>query len=231
MAMTRDTTDSTANMQSALLVTELRYRIAEGMDWLIALLSTIGDWRLPEEDVGGCHYRYLIGGEAFDWLLLAERLCASIDDLVPTAGRGMLPLRGGVPGYVGETDFRRLIGYAKYRAHLNFVYGVLVEQALQVAVAAEIKKEHLSSIWKTGHKTDDEVCQRIYGAVRRDLQERWQREQRIKGQARPLTDMREFTYWLFKYRLRTCDPARVASDTRKGLSVFNHFGPPTTTTT
>ena len=231
MVMTRGTTDSTVNMQSAMHLRELRYRIAEGMDWLIALLSTIGDWRLPEEDVGGYHYRYLIGGEAFDWLLLAERLCASIDDLVPTAEREMLPLRGGVPGCVRETDFRRLIGYDKYRAHLNFVYGVLVEQALQAAVAAEVRKEQLSSIWKTGHETDDEVCQRIYGDIRRDLQERWQREQRTKGQARPLTDMREFTYWLFKYRLRTCDPARVASDTRKGLSVFNHSGSPATTAT
>ena len=231
MAMTRGTTDSTVNTQSALHLRELRYRISEGMDWLIALLSTIGDWRLPEEDVDGYHYRYLIGGEAFDWLLLAERLCASIDDLVPTAEREMLPLRGSVPGSVGVTNFRQLIGYEKYRAHLNFVYGVLVEQALQTAVAAEVKKEQLSSAWKTGGETNDEVCQRIYGTIRRDLQERWQREQRIKGLARPLTDTREFTYWLFKYRLRTCDPARVASDTRKGLSVFNHLGSPATTAT
>jgi len=27
-----------------------------------------------------------------------------------------------------------------------------------------------------------------------------------------------FTYWLFKYRLRQCDRAKVASDTRRGLA-------------
>ena len=32
------------------------------------------------------------------------------------------------------------------------------------------------------------------------------------------SDLKAFTYWLFKYRLRNCDRARVASDTRKALS-------------
>ena len=30
-------------------------------------------------------------------------------------------------------------------------------------------------------------------------------------------ELKEFTYWLFKYRLRTCAPPRVASDTTRGL--------------
>ena len=32
-----------------------------------------------------------------------------------------------------------------------------------------------------------------------------------------LTELKEFTYWLFKRRIKIWDPARVASDTRKGL--------------
>ncbi|MFC2059874.1 hypothetical protein ACFLTZ_02115 [Chloroflexota bacterium] len=32
-----------------------------------------------------------------------------------------------------------------------------------------------------------------------------------------LTELKEFTYWLFKYRLKHCDKARVASDTKKAL--------------
>jgi len=32
-----------------------------------------------------------------------------------------------------------------------------------------------------------------------------------------LTQAKEFNYWLFKLRLEYWDPARVASDTRKGL--------------
>jgi hypothetical protein len=33
-----------------------------------------------------------------------------------------------------------------------------------------------------------------------------------------LTEMREFVYWLFKYRVGHSEPARVASDTRKALA-------------
>jgi len=33
-----------------------------------------------------------------------------------------------------------------------------------------------------------------------------------------LTELKEFTYWLFKYRLNHCDKARVASDTKKALT-------------
>jgi len=32
-----------------------------------------------------------------------------------------------------------------------------------------------------------------------------------------LAEQREFTYWLFKYRLDHCDKARVASDTKEAL--------------
>jgi hypothetical protein len=32
-----------------------------------------------------------------------------------------------------------------------------------------------------------------------------------------LTELKEFTYWLFKYRLRQSDKAKVASDTKKAL--------------
>jgi hypothetical protein len=36
-------------------------------------------------------------------------------------------------------------------------------------------------------------------------------------------DWKEFTYWLFKYRLASCDPARVASDTRKALAMLSRI--------
>ena len=44
------------------------------------------------------------------------------------------------PDVSGRLISDDLIGYDKYRAHLNFVYGVLVEQALQTAVAAEVEE-------------------------------------------------------------------------------------------
>lgn len=33
-----------------------------------------------------------------------------------------------------------------------------------------------------------------------------------------MTMLKEFTYWSFKYRVKTCDKARIASDTKKALT-------------
>ena len=33
----------------------------------------------------------------------------------------------------------------------------------------------------------------------------------------------EFNYWLFKYRMKTSDKAKVASDTRKGLKQLHEM--------
>jgi hypothetical protein len=38
-----------------------------------------------------------------------------------------------------------------------------------------------------------------------------------KRNSMELGELKEFTYWLFKYRLNNCDKARIASDTKKAL--------------
>lgn len=189
--------------------------------WFTALLNAIAAWRRPQETVNGRSYRYLIGGEAFDWLLLAERLCAELDGLVPHKELEDLLFEGRPPVPIGEEEFHRTIGSAKYRAHLNFFYGVLVEEALQVAVEQEVQKERLSRVWAHGQRADDEVCQHIYGFTRLELLRKFCQERGMAPvDGLSLGEYKEFTYWLFKYRLRSSDPARVASDTRKGLAML-----------
>ncbi len=59
---------------------------------------------------------------------------------------------------------------------------------------------------------------RIYDATREALLKQFRQE---KGHAQlksiTLTEMKEFTYWLFKYRLKRCEKAKIASDTKKAL--------------
>jgi len=201
---------------------ELRRTVARAEGhWFAALLGVIAAWQQPEETVHGRSYRYLIGGEAFDWLLLAERLCAELDGLVPREEIEALLFESRPPLPIVEEEFRRLIGPAKYRAHLNFFYGVLVEAALQMAVEEEIQKERLCQVWNNGQRTDDEVCQRVYGLTHLELLQRFCQE---RGTAPTdelsLGEYNEFIYWLFKHRLRFCEPVRVASDTRKGLAML-----------
>ena len=46
--------------------------VTDGKHWCIALLESIQLWTEAEESYNGRIYRYLIAGEAFDWLLLAD---------------------------------------------------------------------------------------------------------------------------------------------------------------
>ena len=213
--------DQAANVED--LLARLRETVESGeRHWFIAVLEGVGQWPLAEEEVNGRRYRYMIGGEAFDWLLLAERLCEALDDLTAEEEREALLMRGRFPTEVSEETFRRLLGAAKYRAHLNFRYGVQVEEALQLSVAQEVQKERLSRVWENGH-IDDDVCSRIYGATRRELFAGFRRERGLSGDSVSLGDLHEFTYWLFKHRVNNADPARVASDTRKGLAMFSRL--------
>lgn len=199
-------------------LTYLRQAVRQGTPWYLALLRAIACWQLPEETVGDRHYRYLIGNEAFDWLLLAERLAAEIADFIPAEEYEALLFFGRLPVTLDETEFRRLIGSSKYRAHLNYLYGVTLEEALQLVVEEELHKEERSNVWRSHRSPEDLIYLHIYGKDRSELLTQF-----FESRGLPPSDTlafgewKEFTYWLFKYRLRVCDPARVASDTRKAL--------------
>ena len=199
------------------IIADMREAIEGGEHWFLALMAAVRNWPLPEEDVGGRAYHYLVGGEAFDWLLLAERLCEEIADLAPEEEAEELLFHGRFPADVEVPAFDQLLG-AKYRGHLNFVYGVRVEEALQLAVQAEVFKDRQSRVWENGY-LDEEVYTRLYGAPRQALAAEFREGHGLPpGEEISLSELQEFTYWLFKHRVKTHDPARVASDTRKGLA-------------
>src|SRR5438067_12237596 len=101
-------------MNSEASIDFLRTEIAAGEHWYIALLKTMARWSLAEETVGGRSYRYLIGGEAFDWLVLAERLLDELDGAVSPEDREELLFNGHPPLEVDDAEFQLLIGTPKY---------------------------------------------------------------------------------------------------------------------
>jgi hypothetical protein len=196
-----------------------------GTPWFDALMETIAVWERPREVANGREYRYLVGGEAFDWLLLAERLVVEAPDRIPDSGAERLLFHATPPGEQGPIDDARLallIGEAKHRAHLNFIYGVTVEEALQYVTELEVAKERVTvSIQdrRDGEPVRDAVFERVYDATRADLLAQFREERGLgSGDLLGLADYREFLYWLFKYRVKNSEPARVASDTRKALA-------------
>ena len=211
-------TSLTTTEADARAIEHLKQAVANGTHWYLALLEAIKLWSSAEEDFNGRHYRYLIEGEAFDWLLLAERLCQEISDLIPEKEGTDLLFFDRPPLELTKEKFKKSIGPAKYQAYLNYLYGILVEEALISAVVDEIRKER-RSLGLNQHADDlDKAYRRIYGASQQALLDSFRKEKRHpKRKSTDLTELKEFTYWLFKHRLEICDKTRVASDTKKAL--------------
>ncbi|MGI8926471.1 MAG: hypothetical protein ACR2HN_07475 [Tepidiformaceae bacterium] len=200
-------------------ILRLRQSIIGGQHWFDALLDAVGRWRVPEEEVDGRSFRYLTGGEAFDWLLLAERLLLEVRDIIPASECDALLFDGHWPLDIDDDDFAARLGAAKHAAHLNYLYGVLVEEALQLSVEEDIHKESRSRAWGQDAREDESMYRRVYGRGRGELRSLYYEEtRRLLGDRVAYTDWKDFTYWLFKLRLKRQDKARVASDTRKGLA-------------
>src|SRR4030042_6815686 len=143
MVMSEDSTNAPA-IADKEAIQHLKQSILSGKQWYIAFLEAIGLWGSAEEIYNGQTYRYLIAGEAFDWLLLAERLCSEVDGLFPEEEKSDLLFFAMLPVELSPKEFKKLIGEAKYRAYLNYFYGVVVEEALILAVEEEVYKERRS---------------------------------------------------------------------------------------
>ena len=107
---------------------------------------------------------------------------------------------------------------AKYHQYLNYFYGITIEEALIWATQDEVRKERWASGYSREGDVTNEAHRRIYGATKAILLRRFRRDKgypQLKSIS--LTELKEFTYWLFKYRLIHCDKAKVASDTKKAL--------------
>jgi len=201
-----------------LAISHLRAGVSSGRHWYLALLEAVAFWDLDEELHNDRYFRFLIDGEAFDWFLLAERLLPEVDDSIPEAEVEALLFLGRAPLQLEEDEMRRLMGGSKYRAYLNYWYGITVEEALILAVEREVRKARRSRNSKEDHDLEEEVYGRVYGQPHSLLLKEFCAGRRYSIEnGMPFTYLKEFTYWLFKYRLRNSDKVRIASDTRKGL--------------
>ena len=192
--------------------------MARGGDWFPALLESISLWTLSEEMVGNKHYRYLLDGEAFDWLLLAERLLSEVDELIQPEGKRDLLATGDISRLASDEQFKTLLGPEKYSAYLNYWYGVVVEQAIIQSVEEEETKRIRSSGILAPYGMTEVAYQRIYGQTQESLEAQFREDKGYPREPHMVkVELKEFTYWLFKFRIKHGEGARVASDTRKGI--------------
>ena len=195
-------------------------------DWRTAILEAIGRWPVASEVVDGEQYDYLLSGEAFDWKLLAQQIRPRLQGEIPEDEWGSW-IGSPVPfGGLEEAEFTRVMGVEKHRAHLSYFYGVTVEQALQTAVGEEIAKRRVAGGRAPNQESREDAYPRLYGSSQMALWAEYVASKKaerpdgpgdLNGEV-PLNVLDDFTYWLFKKRMGRADPARVASDTRKGLA-------------
>lgn len=200
-----------------------REQLERGDPWYPALLGVIGRWVAAEEDVDGVRYRYLVADEAFDWLRLAQRLLEAAGELVPGDEAERLVLFGLPPDgseAQGE-EFARSIGTQKHRGHLNFVYGVVVEEALLLSAEHDLQKAGALS-GSSGGPVDVAAYERVYGKPFVELVGMYRAETgAMLAERVSVPELQAFTYWCSKFRFRMGEPARVASDTRKALALLS----------
>ena len=206
-------------------VSYIREALKTGHDpWYKILLAAIGTWTIPRETYQGRDFQYLILGEALDWLSLAERICLEFEEIIEGPEKEDLLFNGRLPEEISDVQFREMIGANKYRAYLNYWYGVIVEEALQLAVEEEVRKLYRSKGYLDNDYFVEEAFVTLYGESSSDLMQEFRKEFKLTRRKKlSLTNLKEFTYWLFKRRISKWDPARVASDTRKGISILGRL--------
>ncbi len=157
-------------------------------------------------------------------MLLAKRLCEEVKGLIPEKELIDLLFFDRPPMELSKDSFKEIIGRDKYQAYLNYLYGILVEEMLVLSVMGEIRKKRRSLGLTRDGKVRDDAFLQIYGATQIELLSRFQKE---KGYTRHLSisigELREFTYWLFKQRLKRSDKSCIASDTNKALLQLHRY--------
>ena len=197
--------------------------------WRTHIFDAIARWRLPSERVADEEYVYIIGGEAFNWRRLAERLAWHIALQLPEDVDDEMQdwlEDDDMFGGLGEPGFRRVLGHDKWRGYLNYFYGVTLERCLFVHAGNAIAKDRRGRGRSVDDDTLDEAFFALYEAEESDLWAEFAEEIGIgdhSGSARSMAQDDEFTYWLFKRRIGSTYQIHVAHEVRHGLRMFDRL--------
>ena len=209
------------NWSSDSIMNDINKSRRNGTPLLAALLEQVGKWSITEEIYKGQQYRYLIGGEAFDWKLLIYRIMDQLgDQLDQSVETSALDLNV----ISLSEDLKRLLGHEKYRALLNYYYGVIVEDAILQVAEKEVRKARLGKGYQSQKNLGDDAFLKVYHCDRDVLLTQFKQQNSLSPDTvLDKFEKKAFTYWLFKYRLKSSDRAKLASDTKKGIEHLNNL--------
>ena len=228
----RDVDDGPTNHRG--LLDDLSKRIEDQpAEWQNAFIATIAAWPVENEIVYGETFHYFIGGEAFNWKRLAERIATQIAVEQCESPRSDEIFdwieKSGTFGGFSEQEFRRILGVDGWRAHLNHFYGVHIEQCLLAAVQSRIQKRRYSKGMPPSDDASDQAYVGLYEGTEHELWQIFKDEnsERLShlidesdDGTRSIALDEEFTYWLFKRRIENTNAPQVAAETQRGLDMM-----------
>ena len=228
--------DDVQTHRSKLLQTLIQRCEATPEDWQAAVLKTVAAWPKQNELLNGQPFHYFIGGEAFNWKRLAELIATQIADTDTDFIHADQIFKWidstGVFGGINEQEFRRILGVDAWRAHLNYFYGVHIEQCLIAAIQSRIQKKRYSAGMPPSDDASDRAFLGLYEETEQDL---WQTFLELNSErladliagsteeSRTVALDEEFTYWLFKRRIEHTNAPQVAAETQRGLDMLNRI--------
>ena len=199
------------------LIQELRNEVSQGENWQKSVAKYIGLWNEKEEFYRGYKYIYLIDDEALDWLNLTERLVSSIKsyitkeeyNYVSTSG---LLLDQDIYKYIKETIPKKKLSQMR-----NFYYGIIIENLIYNYKILEYQKNTI-----VVEDNDQKFYEEIYNKPIEVLYEMFYKEKKtITKNKLNFHELKLFSYWLFKYRLKHSDKTKMAHETNTALKLAN----------
>ena len=203
-------------------------------NWKTNFIKAIAAWPIESERIQNENFHYFIAGEALNWKRLAERIASQIPDhnLYTISKNDIFKWidNSSVFGGMNENQFRKNIRIDLWRAHLNYFYGVQIEQCIIADLQARIHKRQYSNGKPTSDNTSENAFFGLYEDSEKTLwkifiNENSQRlqnlmttKQELESRNIPLEE--EFTYWLFKRRIEHTNAPQIAAETKRGLDMM-----------
>ena len=181
------------------------------------ILKIISLWKIDNNK----KYDFIVLGEAFNWKRLAYLILDNMN--VNKILKSKILLWISSPHlYAGfsEKEFKGLIGYEKYSAHLSYFYGIIIERCLLCFVEQELIKRQ-ASYGNFVRFNPDDAFQKIYEFSFTEMFKEFCEEYRIDINNYSELDDEKFTYWCFKKRVDFSEPSKLASDTKKGTTFLS----------
>ena len=199
------------------LIQELRNEVSQGENWQKSVAKYIGLWNEKAEFYRGYKYIYIIDDEALDWLNLTERLVSSIKSYITKEEYNYVSTSGLLPDQEIYNYIKKTIPKKKLSQMRNFYYGIIIENLIYHYKILEYQKNTI-----VVEDNDQRFYEEIYNKPIEVLYEIFYKERKtINKNKLNFHELKLFSYWLFKYRLKHSDKTKMAHETNTALKLAN----------